>query len=422
MPPKPKLSINVDDDSRASSPTTDIEGPSSQYSTETVFSFGKKPENIDSKSIRTIFEQIFTPPPPPYITTTVDNKDEIITKLVNNSLGLVNKLFYPETPTIFNITHQPQITGDKLLIELLSNVKYLPINSSNQILSTEFNVSLDSITEKPSEPQEIQIDGKKYLCFSHSTSNGNKSKVHLFEETDYYYKSYAVPITDHPTFFIIIKEVVMQMYAVELIEEHCNGKKLKITVPKVKNLHIHFAKINEVEMILLTIQMEKLSISPTNRIAFEEFKNVIAVLDCFRRNLLFHNDTHNENIVKLTDDKIAIIDFGKSITYRFNPSTTGIRNELGLDNTSSTITKDEFDTWNKPRGERNSNKSPVFGTDTTVKSSVSVAEAMFAVNSNDYYGGINKTKKRRTKKRNSRKNTQHKKVKFIRKKNHTYKK
>jgi hypothetical protein len=345
--------------------------------------------------------------------------------LVNNSLGLVNKLFYPETPTIFNripqlITDDKLITGDKLLIELLSNVEYLPIDSSKQILSTKFNVSLDSITEKPSEPQEIQIYGKKYLCFSHSTSNSNKSKVHLFEESDYYYKSYAVPITDHPTFFIIIKEVVMQMYAVELINDQCNNH--KITVPKVKNLHIHFAEINEVKMILLTIQMEKLSISPTNRIAFEEFKNVIAVLDCFRRNLLFHNDTHNENIVKLTDDKIAIIDFGKSITYRFNPSTTGIRNELGLDNTSSTITKDEFDTWNKPRGERNSNKSPVFGTDTTVKSSVSVAEAMFAVNSNDYYGGINKTKKRRTKKRNSRKNTQHKKVKFIRKKNHTYKK
>ena len=101
------------------------------------------------------------------------------------------------------------------------------------------------------------------------------------------------------------------------------------------------------------------------KIRFQATLYYVIIFNFFVNNgLLFHNDTHNENVLFINTGKIsyknvklAIIDFGKSTLFqKFDPSNTGFR----IGNITNSI-EDKLDAFNGWLNKTKNSKDVVYG-------------------------------------------------------------
>lgn len=102
----------------------------------------------------------------------------------------------------------------------------------------------------------------------------------------------------------IIREITMQKYAYNL-RDTCD-----FDVPQIYK----YGKILQPPNVLYYIIMEYIdapTLSKTNKAKTLKEKTEL-VNDCLKRNKLFHNDYHIENILVGKNDKLSVIDYGRA--------------------------------------------------------------------------------------------------------------
>jgi len=193
-------------------------------------------------------------------------------------------------------------------------------------------------------PHQIVIDDRPYTVFCKG------SELFLDDKKDgYFLKTYRIMEKDTYTYLSILREIVLQVYAVEILRDKC--KTFEFVIPKIVDYYISSEKDGFID---ITIKMEYLEIIPSSSYGDivkgkekELYKKMAGFLKCLQDNGIFHNDTHNENLVFIKSDgetpKLALIDFGKATigSQRFSTSS-GL--EIVEDEKDETY-KDALDKW-----------------------------------------------------------------------------
>ena len=181
---------------------------------------------------------------------------------------------------------------------------------------------------------DIFLTARVYL---HTDTSGYFHKTHILSDE-----------SDEGKFsmFSLIREITLQEFAYSLWENECKNN--DFIVPKIHEYSRKQIKMHDMVYNVINIKMEKLQLADkevrqkyvediikmeklqladkevrqqyvedieTSRI-FEFYKKIKNFLDCLEKNGLYHNDTHNENINFVINEKnlitLALLDFGKA--------------------------------------------------------------------------------------------------------------
>lgn len=184
-------------------------------------------------------------------------------------------------------------------------------NKNNEIISKKIN--------------QIKNKEKIYDHISKKLYNNIKDEVHIIKNGKYLIKKYVF-FNNYNNYCIvsIIREIILQIYAFIL------SKRIKkyVIVPKIYKVKlIKHNNLTNIFLVMKYINIEdKIERSLKIKRSVKLYIKIKYFLDYLEKNKLFHNDTHNQNLIILKK-KIVLLDFGKStLYYKLSPSLNGFPN------------------------------------------------------------------------------------------------
>jgi len=128
------------------------------------------------------------------------------------------------------------------------------------------------------------------------------------------------------TLFILIWEIVMQNYVLEIITEDSFFQKHSTLIPSISEYYLHKLEDSH-DVFEVVIIMEYIENEP---LEFTNYEKAISILHRLKKkHRIFHNDTHTENIRQTNKGEIVLLDWGKgSIISIANPSMSGLYEEM----------------------------------------------------------------------------------------------
>ena len=181
-------------------------------------------------------------------------------------------------------------------------------NKNNVIISKKIN--------------QFKNKEKIYDNISKKLYNNIKNKVYIIKNGKYLIKKYI--FYNNYCIVSIIREIILQIYAFILLKKF----KKYIIIPKIYEVKlIKHNNLTYIFLIMKYINIEnKIERSLKIKKSLELYFKIKYFLDYLEKNKLYHNDTHNQNLIILKK-KIILLDFGKStLYYKLSPSLNGFPN------------------------------------------------------------------------------------------------
>lgn len=276
-------------------------------------------------------------------------------------------------PTNTNMIDTVEDNNKEYTVEILINKTF-----QSDIADEMYYIADDVLKEIKIATKPIDISGKsrqpvvQELLFTKKNGDIEKIKVSVPKSEIYEVKDNPSLLlkkmtiskrclTKNASKFLIIREITFQKYARKVSGE-CG-----IYVPQIISTQFYedstgFVCEVVMEKILPIPLTELNNLSPDEKI--ELFRKTKNALDCLRKHLIYHNDTHSNNVLfrrseNGTGIEPCLIDFGKANTEMSQPSSTGINvsNEntemsqpstTGINVSNETLLLDEFNTWINP--------------------------------------------------------------------------
>jgi tRNA A-37 threonylcarbamoyl transferase component Bud32 len=238
-----------------------------------------------------------------------------------------------------NINYYVKILKKNLKIIKKNKEFYKKVNTFRKILNEILNITqnnIELIDEEKIIQEKIYSLRYKELIFDKITKKIYKcvkDKVSIIKNGNYIIKKYKF-INNYNNYCIvsIIREIILQIYAFVLCQKLKN-----IVIPKLYQITYKKHKNSETEISLI-MEYINLENKITNPLKMKKsiiiYIKIKKILDYLENNKLFHNDTHNENLIILKN-KIILLDFGKSTLYDlFSPSINGFPKINSIDKKS----------------------------------------------------------------------------------------
>lgn len=121
---------------------------------------------------------------------------------------------------------------------------------------------------------------------------------------------------DNYAYFMILNEIIIHYYAYLLMQDYKSIDKFRFKVPKLYKIEKKRTKSGNIKISLYMEYMYHLDKTKINNI-FGYQEKIHNILNYLERNFLFHNDTHNDNIL-FQKNNIVIIDFGQASMFEKN--------------------------------------------------------------------------------------------------------
>lgn len=259
-------------------------------------------------------------------------------------------LYKKITNNQININYYVKKLKKKLKIIKKSKEFYKKVYVFKQLLNEILKITQNNIKlfdEKIIIQEKIYSLRYKELIFDNITKKIYKcvkDKVSIIKSGKYIIKKYKF-INNYNNYCIvsIIREIILQIYAFLL----CKNLK-NIIIPKIYKIEYKENKYSETEICLI-MKYINLENKITNSLKITKsimiYKIIKNILDYFENNKLYHNDTHNQNLIILKN-KIVLLDFGKSTLYDlFSPSINGFPKINCINNKSKKYIKDVIDNF-----------------------------------------------------------------------------
>lgn len=121
---------------------------------------------------------------------------------------------------------------------------------------------------------------------------------------------------DNYAYFIILNEIILQYYAYLLIKDYKSNHNFHFKVPKLYQVKKKTTKNGDIK---ISIYMEYIDqLEKKNIFDIYQYNDPIEdILIFLKKNYLFHNDTHNDNIL-FQKNGIVLIDFGHASLFKEN--------------------------------------------------------------------------------------------------------
>lgn len=198
----------------------------------------------------------------------------------------------------------------KIFFEILKITK-------NKIIFLTNNIIFEKKHNIYNSDQEIYNKNKFYKNIKISTI--------IYKYENLVIKQYKISnLYDNYAIVSIINEVILQLYSIYLLKKYKN--KRYFIIPKILNIYRKKYIDSTDEDINIIMEYINLKNKLYKNIHRNEIKIYYITRDFFiylKKNNLYHNDTHNNNLIIL-NNKIVLIDFGKATLFHsFNPSITG---------------------------------------------------------------------------------------------------
>ena len=259
-------------------------------------------------------------------------------------------LYKKITNNKININYYVNILKKNLKTTIKNKKFYKKVNIFKQLLNKIIKITSNNIDfndEKIIIQEKIYSLRYKELIFDNITKKIYKcvkDKVSIIKSGKYIIKKYKF-INNYNNYCIvsIIREIILQIYSFLL----CKNLK-NIIIPKIYQIKYKENKNSETEICLI---MEYINLENKIENSFKIKKSIIMyqkikkILDYLENNKLYHNDTHNENLIILKN-KIVLLDFGKSTLYDlFSPSINGFPKINYINNKSKKYIRDVIDNF-----------------------------------------------------------------------------
>lgn len=169
-----------------------------------------------------------------------------------------------------------------------------------------------------------------YSISQHNRENEN-SRIYKKNEENKIMKVIEGSLHIEPN---IVREITMQKYAYEL-QDKCD-----FSVPKIYEYGKILPDVPGANVLYYIIMeyIDAPTLRKTDRTGELKGKTE-SINECLKRNNLFHNDYHIENILVGENDKISVIDYGRATPNAHNPEDTILHQPEQIDFSSFGGTK-----------------------------------------------------------------------------------
>ena len=201
------------------------------------------------------------------------------------------------------------------------NIFYYMFVKINDITKNKINFSKNNILIN----KKHNINNSDYEIFDHDKKiyKSIKNYTVIYKDHNFLIKQYHITdICDNFPIVSIINEIVLQIYSYFLLIHYKNSKYFEI--PEIYSVYLNKgSNFDEINIIMKYINLENNIYKNLENNEIKIYYRIKQFLVYLQKNNVFHNDTHNNNLIIL-NEKIILLDFGKATLFNaFNSSNTG---------------------------------------------------------------------------------------------------
>lgn len=198
------------------------------------------------------------------------------------------------------------------------NYMFVKINNiiKNKIKFSKNNIILNKRHNINNSDCEIFDQDKKIY-------KSIKNYTIIYKDHNFLIKQYQITdIYDNFPIVSIINEILLQIYSYFLLIHYKNSKYFEI--PEIYSVYLSKdSNFDEINIIMKYINLENNIFRNLENNEIKIYYRIKHFFLYLQKNNVYHNDTHNNNLIIL-DEKIILLDFGKATLFNaFNSSNTG---------------------------------------------------------------------------------------------------